>query len=67
LSDHFLAPFVESVSYALPEPVVAGGQEVKTKLQAEIEAVLQGMQDVSSALEFAAMEGDAVLMEFAQQ
>ena len=67
LGDHFLAPFVESVSYALPEPVVAGGQEVKTKLQTEIEAVLQGMQDVPTALEFAAMEGDAVLQEFAQQ
>jgi multiple sugar transport system substrate-binding protein len=66
LGDHFLAPFVESVSYALPEPVVAGGQEVKTKLQAEIEAVLQGMQDVASALEFASMEGDTVLQEFAQ-
>lgn len=66
LGDHFLAPFVESVAYALPEPVVAGGQEVKTRLQAEIEAVLQGMQDVASALEFASMEGDAVLQEFAQ-
>jgi multiple sugar transport system substrate-binding protein len=66
LGDHFLAPFVESVAYALPEPVVAGGQEVKTRLQTEIEAVLQGMQDVASALEFASMEGDTVLQEFAQ-
>lgn len=66
LGDHFLAPFVESVAYALPEPVVAGGQEVKTRLQAEIEAVLQGMQDPATALEFAAMEGDSVLQEFAQ-
>lgn len=66
LGDHFLAPFVESVNYAMPEPVVAGGQEVKTKLQAEIEAVLNGLQDPATALEFAAMEGDAVLQELAQ-
>jgi multiple sugar transport system substrate-binding protein len=67
LGDHFLAPFVESVSYALPEPVVAGGQEVKTRLQAEIEAVLNGLNDPASALEFAAMEGDTVLQEWASQ
>jgi multiple sugar transport system substrate-binding protein len=67
LGDHFLAPFVESTSYARPEPVVAGGQEVKTRLQTEVEAVLTGMQDVASALEFAAMEGDAVLAELANQ
>lgn len=67
LGDHFLAPFVESVSYALPEPVVAGGQEVKTRLQAEIEAVLNGLNDPTSALEFAAMEGDTVLQEWASQ
>ena len=67
LGDHFLAPFVESVSYARPEPVVAGGQEVKTKLQAEIEAVLQGMNDPATALDFASQEGDAVLSELAAQ
>ena len=65
LSDHFLAPFVESVSYALPEPVVAGGQEVKTRLQAEIEAVLNGLNDPATALEFAATEGDSVLQDMA--
>lgn len=67
LGDHFLAPFVESTGYAQPEPVVAGGQEVKTKLQTEIEALLSGMQDPASALEFAAMEGDSVLAEFTSQ
>ncbi|MFO7321510.1 MAG: sugar ABC transporter substrate-binding protein [Chloroflexota bacterium] len=67
LGDHFLAPFVASTAYAVPEPIAAGGQEVKTKLQAEIEAVLSGMQDPASALEFAAMEGDAVLAEYAAQ
>jgi multiple sugar transport system substrate-binding protein len=66
LSDHFLAPFVASVAYARPEPVVAGGQEVKTKLQAEIEAVLNGMEDPATALEFASQEGDSVLQDMAQ-
>jgi multiple sugar transport system substrate-binding protein len=67
LSDFFLSAYVESTRYARPEPVVAGGQEVKTKLQTEIEAVLSGLQDPASALEIAAMEGDAVLMEMAGQ
>lgn len=67
LGDFFLSAFVESTRYARPEPVVAGGQEVKTKLQTEIEAVLNGLQDPASALEIAAMEGDAVLLEMASQ
>jgi multiple sugar transport system substrate-binding protein len=66
LSDHFEAPFIASVDYALPEPVVAGGQEVKTKLQTEIEAVVNGMEDPKTALDFASQEGDSVLAEMAQ-
>ena len=66
LSDHFEAPFIASVDYALPEPVVAGGQEVKTKLQTEIEAVVNGMEDPQTALDFASQEGDSVLTEMAQ-
>jgi multiple sugar transport system substrate-binding protein len=66
LSDHFLTPFVESTSYARPEPVVAGGQEVKTRLQAEIEAVWTGLSDPQTALEIAASEGDTILAEMAQ-
>ena len=67
LGDFFLSAYVESTRYARPEPVVAGGQEVKTKLQTEIEAVLSGLQDPATALETAAMEGDAVLAEMAAQ
>jgi multiple sugar transport system substrate-binding protein len=67
LSDHFLAPFIESIGYAMPEPVVAGGQEVKTRLQNEIEGVLNGLNDPATALEFAATEGDSVLQEMASQ
>lgn len=64
LGDHFLAPFVASTAYARPEPVVAGLQEVKTKLQTEIEAVWTGMTDPQSALDAAALEGNAILEEF---
>lgn len=67
LGDPFLSAFVASTRYARPEPVVAGGQEVKTKLQTEIEAVLTGLQDPATALETAALEGDAILMERAGQ
>jgi hypothetical protein len=67
LGDFFLTAFVESTNFAKPEPVVAGGQEVKTYLQAEIEAVLSGLTDPESALMAAADSGDAVLTEMASQ
>lgn len=67
LGDFFLTAFVESTNFAKPEPVVAGGQEVKTYLQAEIEAVLSGLTDPESALMAAADSGDAVLAEMASQ
>lgn len=63
LSDFFLSAYVASTEVASPEPVVAGGQEVKTKLQTEIEAVLNGLEDGQTALETAALEGDSILAE----
>jgi multiple sugar transport system substrate-binding protein len=63
LSDFFLQAFVDSTHAAKPEPVVAGGQEVKTILQGEIESVLIGASDPASALRTAAMRGDDVLEE----
>lgn len=67
LGDFFLQAFVDSTNYARPEPVVAGGQEVKTYLQTEIEAVLSGISDPETALETAAEEGDAILKEMQSQ
>jgi ABC-type glycerol-3-phosphate transport system substrate-binding protein len=67
LSDFFLKAYVESTNYARPEPVVKGGQEVKTRLQTEIEAVLSGVSDAETALQTAADEGDAVLTEMQSQ
>lgn len=63
LSDFFLSTYVASTNFARPEPVVRGGQEVKTFLQVEIEAVLTGISDAQTALEVAAAEGDSVLQE----
>jgi multiple sugar transport system substrate-binding protein len=63
LGDFFLQAFVDSTGYARPEPVVRGGQEVKTILQGEIEAVLSGISDPASAMRSAAGKGTEVLQE----
>jgi multiple sugar transport system substrate-binding protein len=63
LGDHFLRPFVESTGYARPEPVVAGGQEVKTRLQTEIEAAWFGQKSAQEALDAAAAEAERILAE----
>ena len=63
MSDHYVAPFVAAAEYARPEQVVAGGQEVKTLLQVEIEAVLSGLTTPQDALEFVAQQADAILEE----
>jgi multiple sugar transport system substrate-binding protein len=67
LGDHFLAPFVESTGYATAEPVVAGAQEIKTKLQTEIEAMLTGMSDPQTVLDLSAAEADSILAEYRNQ
>ncbi len=63
LGDFFLQAFVDSTQFARPEPVVAGGQEVKTILQGEIESVLIGATDPATALRVAGVRGDDVLEE----
>ena len=63
LGDAFLTPFVKSIAYAQPEPLVAGGQEVKTKLQTSIEGVLASGENAQSTLNGVADEANAVLKE----
>jgi len=63
LGDHYLAPFVAATAYARPEQVVAGGQEVKTLLQVEIEAVLTGMTTPEAGLESVEQQANAILEE----
>ena len=63
LSDFFLTPYVESTKYARPEPVIAGGQEIKTKLQTQLEAVLNGQGDPKAALDQTASEANDILAE----
>lgn len=63
LSDEFMKAYVASTSTAMPEPVYAGGQEVKTALQVEIEAAWYGKKTPEEALLFAAEEADRILAE----
>ncbi len=63
MSDHYVSAFVAASAYARPEQIVAGGQEVKTLLQVEIEAVLTGMTSPEEALESVETQANAILEE----
>lgn len=63
MSDHYVSAFVAASAYARPEQIVAGGQEIKTLLQAEIEAVLAGMTTPEDALAAVEMQANAILEE----
>jgi len=61
--DEFLQAFVDSTAVARPEPVVPGGQEVKTTLQTEIEAAWYGQKSPEQALADAAEKANEILQE----
>jgi len=61
--DDFMQAFVDSTAVARPEPVVLGGQEVKTTLQIEIEAAWWGEKSPEEALTKAAEEANRILAE----
>jgi len=61
--DDFLQTFVDSAAVARPEPVVPGGQEVKTTLQMEIEAAWYGQKSPEAALADAVEEANRILAE----
>jgi multiple sugar transport system substrate-binding protein len=63
LGDSFLAPFVASLRYARPEPVIPGAQEIKTVLQKQIEAAWTGQKPGREALDTAAQEANRILAE----
>ncbi len=63
MSDHYVSAFVAASAYAHPEQIVAGGQEIKTLLQVEIEAVMAGMTTPEEALASVAEQADAILEE----
>ena len=44
LSDEFMTAYVNSASSAVPEPVLRGGQQIKTALQQGIEAAWYGQR-----------------------
>ncbi len=63
MSDHYVSAFVDASAYARPEQIVAGGQEIKTLLQVEIEAVLAGMTTPEDALASVEQQANAILEE----
>lgn len=63
MSDHYVSAFVAASAYARPEQIVAGGQEIKTLLQVEIEAVLAGMTTPEEALASVEGQANAILEE----
>jgi multiple sugar transport system substrate-binding protein len=63
LSEAFLKAYLESTSSTRPEPVLIGGQEIKTALQTEIEAAWYGQKSPEQALADAAEEANRILAE----
>jgi ABC-type sugar transport system, periplasmic component len=63
LSDFFLKAYVDSTSTSQPEPVLVGGQEIKTALQTQIENTWYDKASVDDALKSAATEADRILSE----
>ena len=54
-----MTAYVNSASSAVPEPVLRGGQQMKTALQQGIEAAWYGQKTPEQALADAAAEADA--------
>jgi multiple sugar transport system substrate-binding protein len=63
LSDFFLKAYLDSASTSQPEPVLVGGQEIKTTLQTEIENTWYDKKSIDEALQAAAEEADRILSE----
>jgi multiple sugar transport system substrate-binding protein len=63
LSDFFLKAYLDSASTSRPEPVLVGGQEIKTALQTEIENTWYDKKSIDEALQSAAEEADRILSE----
>jgi multiple sugar transport system substrate-binding protein len=63
LSDFFLQAYLNSASSSQPEPVLVGGQEIKTALQTQIENTWYDKASIDEALQSAATEADQILSE----
>lgn len=61
LGGSFLKPFVDALKYARPEPVMPGGQEIKTTLEKQIEAAWFGQKSGKDALDTAATEANRII------
>jgi multiple sugar transport system substrate-binding protein len=67
LGDSFLKPFVDALQYARPEPILPGGQEIKTTLQKQIEAAWFGQKSPKEALDTAASEANKIIADKSRQ
>ena len=63
LSDFLLKAYLDSASTSQPEPVLVGGQEIKTALQTQIENTWYDKASIDEALQSAATEADRILSE----
>ena len=63
MSEYFMAAFLASTSTTMPEPILVGGQEIKTALQTNVEAAWYGQKTDEEALADAAKEADRILTE----
>ena len=61
LSDPFLQTYVESLSTAVPFPMILGGQELSEMLQKKLEAVMFGELDAAEAASQAQAEAEQIL------
>ena len=63
MSEYFMAAYLASTSTTMPEPILVGGQEIKTALQTDIEAAWYEQKTNEQALADAAKEADRILEE----
>jgi multiple sugar transport system substrate-binding protein len=66
LNDAFVKPFVDALPNSRTEPIIPGGQEIKTGLQKQVEAAWFGQKDAKAALDTAAQDANRILKEKAQ-
>jgi multiple sugar transport system substrate-binding protein len=63
LNDAFVKPFVDALPNSRTEPIIPGGQEIKSGLQKQVEAAWFGQKDPKAALDTAAQDANRILKE----
>lgn len=63
LGDDFVAPFIAALANTRTEPIIPGAQEIKTRLQTQIESAWLGQSEPADALNGAAETANQILAE----